>query len=157
VNCGVTSRIAQPSNAAMQCEGCNLHALHHATNSTGSMRRSPISVLWTNDGGLRRRLASARCVRPASVRHFRSRPHSRRYGRECCDLAPKAGATYPFQQALLTWERHPLASARPLANIKLRLNSRCGTVSVQGRVVHSGFAAIKARFNVRGRDSLIGI
>ena len=48
------------------------HARHHLTNSIGSIRRSPVSVLWTKVWGRLSLRPSSRCVSPASNRHCRS-------------------------------------------------------------------------------------
>jgi len=67
-------RRASRCTSTMDFEGSRPQAMHHETNSSGSIRRSATSHLCTNDGGLWRRWASVRWVRPASVRHRRRRP-----------------------------------------------------------------------------------
>ncbi len=52
--------LAESPIVLMQRDGSCPHARHHLTNSTGSIRRSPVSVLWTNVCGFLSRWPSSR-------------------------------------------------------------------------------------------------
>ena len=107
-----TARHLRSPILVMHLAGSWPQARHHLTNSTGSIRRSPVSVLWTNVWGFLSLWPSSRCVRPASSRHFRSSLHSLRYEGLCCGLVPTRGTRYNQLRLFLAWEHRTRSHAR---------------------------------------------